>query len=90
MKIVPTGNRVFVTQEAAKDMTEGGLIIPEMAKERPRKGVVVAVGIGTREEPMTVKVGQTVFFSKGAGREIIIDDQEYLELREPDISAYGE
>jgi len=71
----------------AEEKTAGGIIIPDTAKEKPLKGTVVAVGSGKKDEPMTVKVGDQVLYSKYAGTEITIDGKEYLIVRESDILA---
>jgi len=70
-----------------KKKTASGLIIPDTAKEKPQKGTVVAVGTGKKDEPMTVKVGDTVLYGKYAGTEVSVDGHEYLIMRESDIFA---
>jgi chaperonin GroES len=79
--------RVLVEAAAAEDKTAGGIIIPDTAKEKPQKGTVVAVGPGKKDEPMTVKVGDSVLYGKYAGTEITIDGENYLIMRESDIVA---
>ena len=80
-------DRVLVEAAAAEDKTAGGIIIPDTAKEKPQKGTVVAVGPGKKDEPMTVKVGDSVLYGKYAGTEITIDGENYLIMRESDIVA---
>lgn len=87
VKIKPLADRVLVEAAAAEDKTAGGIIIPDTAKEKPQKGTVVAVGPGKKDEPMTVKVGDTVLYGKYAGTELSIDGGNYLIMRESDIVA---
>jgi chaperonin GroES len=78
---------VIVEVSPAEEKTASGLIIPDTAKEKPQKGTVVAVGTGKKDEPMTVKVGDTVLYGKYAGTEVSVDGNEYLIMRESDIFA---
>ena len=87
VKIKPLADRVLVEAAAAEDKTAGGIIIPDTAKEKPQKGTVVAVGPGKKDEPMTVKVGDSVLYGKYAGTEVTIDGDNYLIMRESDIVA---
>jgi len=87
VNIKPLADRVLVEAAAAEDKTAGGIIIPDTAKEKPQKGTVVAVGPGKKDEPMTVKVGDSVLYGKYAGTEITIDGNNYLIMRESDIVA---
>jgi chaperonin GroES len=87
VKIKPLADRVLVEPAAAEEKTAAGIIIPDTAKEKPQKGTVVAVGNGKKDEPMTVKVGDTVLYGKYAGTEITIDGENYLIMRESDIVA---
>lgn len=87
VKITPLADRVIVEVSAAEEKTSSGIIIPDNAKEKPQKGKVVAVGTGKKDEPMSVKVGDTVLYGKYAGTEITIENQEYLIMRESDIFA---
>ncbi|HCP40191.1 MAG TPA: co-chaperone GroES, partial [Cryomorphaceae bacterium] len=64
-----------------------GIIIPDTAQEKPQKGIVVAVGPGKKDEPMTVNVGDTVLYGKYSGTEFKYEDGEYLIMREADIMA---
>ncbi len=86
-KIKPLADRVVVISAPAETKTAGGLIIPDTAKEKPQRGKVVAVGNGKVDEPMTVKVGDTILYGKYAGTEVQIDGKEFLIMRESDIFA---
>ena len=83
----PLADRVIVEVAPAEEKTASGIIIPDTAKEKPQKGKVVAVGTGKKDEPMTVKVGDTVLYGKYSGTEINVESQEYLIMRESDIFA---
>lgn len=87
VNIKPLADRVIVEVAPAEEKTASGLIIPDTAKEKPQKGKVVAVGNGKKDEPITVKVGDTVLYGKYAGTEISVDGKEYLIMRESDIFA---
>lgn len=87
VSVKPLADRVLVEPAAAETKTAGGIIIPDTAKEKPMKGKVVAVGNGKKDEPITVKTGDTVLYGKYAGTEIQIDGKEYLIMRESDIYA---
>jgi len=87
LNIKPIGDRVVVEPAQAEQKTAGGIIIPDTAKEKPQKGIIVAVGKGKKDEPMTVKQGDTVLYGKYAGTEITIDGKEYLIMKESDIYA---
>ena len=87
LKIKPLADRVVVEAAAAETMTAGGIIIPDTAQEKPQKGKVVAVGNGKPDEPMTVKVGDTVLYGKYAGTELNVDGTDVLIMRESDILA---
>lgn len=87
VSVKPLADRVLVEPAPAETKTAGGLIIPDTAKEKPMKGKVIAVGNGKPDEPMTVKVGDTVLYGKYAGTEIQIDGKELLIMRESDIYA---
>ena len=83
----PLADRVLVQPADAEEKTKGGIIIPDTAKEKPQKGKVIAVGTGKKDEPMTVKAGDTVLYGKYAGTEINIEGEDYLIMRESDIFA---
>ncbi|MBK6481604.1 MAG: co-chaperone GroES [Chitinophagales bacterium] len=87
VSLKPLADRVLVKPADAEEKTKGGIIIPDTAKEKPMKGKVIAVGNGKKDEPMTVKAGDTVLYGKYAGTEITIDSDEYLIMRESDIFA---
>lgn len=90
MKIRPLNDRVIVQRIAEEEVTKGGIIIPDSAKEKPQEGKVIAVGTGKVLEngtklPMDVKVGDKILFGKYAGTEIKIEGDEVLMMREDDI-----
>lgn len=87
INIKPLADRVLVEPAPAEEKTASGLFIPDTAKEKPQRGVVVAVGTGKKDEPLTVKVNDTVLYGKYAGTEITVDGKEYLIMRESDIFA---
>lgn len=87
LTIKPLADRVLVQPSTPETVTKGGIIIPDTAKEKPQKGIVVAAGPGKKDEPVTVKVGNSVLYGKYAGTEITVDGQEYLIMREADIFA---
>lgn len=83
----PLADRVLIEPSPAEQVTASGIIIPDTAKEKPLKGTVIAAGAGKTDEPMTVKVGDTVMYGQYSGTEIKIDGTTYLIMRESDI--YG-
>jgi len=87
INIKPLADRVLLKPVEAETTTASGLIIPDSAKEKQQKGTVLAVGNGTKDEPMTVKVGDSVLYGKYAGTELILEGSEYLIMRESDILA---
>lgn len=87
VKVTPLHDRVIVEAAAAEEKTSSGIIIPDTAKEKPQRGKIVAVGNGKKDEPMTVKVGDTVLYGKYSGTEVQIDGKDYLIMRESDIFA---
>lgn len=87
VNIKPLADRVVIEPAQAEEKTSGGIIIPDTVKEKPQRGTVVAVGPGKKDEPLTVKEGDTVLYGKYAGTEISIDNQDYLIMRESDIVA---
>ena len=78
---------MVIEPKEAETMTAGGLYIPDNAKEKPQQGEIVAVGPGAKDEPMEVKVGETVLYGKYAGNEIEIDGEKLLMMRQNDILA---
>ncbi len=87
IKAKPLKDRVIVEPSPAEEKTAGGIIIPDTAKEKPQKGIVVAVGNGKKDEPMTLKVGDVVLYGKYSGTEVTIDGNTYLIMKEDDIYA---
>jgi chaperonin GroES len=87
LNIKPLSDRVIIEPAAAEEITAGGIIIPDTAKEKPLKGKIVAIGTGKKDEPLTVKVGDNVLYGKYAGTEITIDGNDYLIMRESDVVA---
>ena len=96
MSLKPLGDRVIVEPVEKEEMTAGGIILPETAKEKPQQGTIMAVGPGRRDEegkriPMDVKVGDRVLFAKYAGTEVKLDeDEKVLVLKESDMLAIVE
>jgi chaperonin GroES len=92
MNIRPLHDRVIVERVEEETKTAGGLFIPDSAKEKPQKGVIIAAGKGKKTEdgkllPLDVKVGDQVLFGKYSGTEIKLDGKEYLMMREDEILA---
>ncbi len=87
INLKPLADRVLVEASAAETTTASGIIIPDTAQEKPQQGVVVAVGNGKADEPMTVKVGDVVLYGKYGGTEIKHEGKDYLIMRESDIYA---
>lgn len=92
MNLKPLGSRVVVEPIEQEDITAGGIVLPEIAKEKPQKGTVLSVGPGDRDEDgkriaMDVKVGDVVLYQKYGGTEIKIDGKKLLILRESDLLA---
>lgn len=85
--IKPTADRLIIKPLPAEDVSKGGIIIPDVAKEKPSRGSVVAIGPGMTDRPMMVQVGDNVIYSRYAGTEITLDDQPYVMMRETDIYA---
>lgn len=91
-KLKPFGDRVLVKPMSEEEVTKGGIILPDTARERPQRGEIIAVGPGRLDEDgkriaMEVKKGDKVIYSKYAGTEVKENDEEYLILRESDILA---
>jgi chaperonin GroES len=87
VNITPLHDRVVVKPAKAEEKTAGGIIIPDTAKEKPQRGTVVAAGPGKKDEPVTVKVGDTVLYGKYAGTELVLEGDDLLIMRESDILA---
>jgi chaperonin GroES len=92
LKLKPLGGRVIVEPIEQEEMTAGGIILPETAKEKPQEGKILAAGPGDRDEdgeriPMEVQVGDKVLYAKYSGTEVKMDGKKLLILRESDILA---
>lgn len=92
MKLRPLGEKVLVKRLEAEKKTKGGIVLPETAKEKPKRGKVISVGQGKmlddgQRGPMQIKKGDQVLFTSYAGTEIKIDGQEYLVMDQSDILA---
>ena len=87
LSIKPLADRVLVEPAAAETKTSSGIIIPDSAKEKPQKGTIVAVGSGTKDNPITVSLGDSVLYGKYAGTELNHDGKDYLIMKESDILA---
>ena len=83
LNIKPLADRVVIEPAVAETTTASGIIIPDTAKEKPQKGTVVAVGAGTKDNPVTLKVGDTVL----SGTELKLEGKDYLIMRENDVLA---
>ena len=87
VNIQPLADRVLIEPMAAETKTASGIYIPDTAKEKPQKGKVIAVGPGTKDQAVTVKIGNTVLYAKYAGTELKLEGTDYLMMRESDILA---
>ena len=87
MNIKPLADRVLIEPTPAEETTLAGIIIPDSAKEKPLKGKVLAVGNGTKDEPMKLSVGDEVLYGKYAGTEIELEGEKYLMMRQSDVLA---
>lgn len=87
VNIKPLADRVLVEPSAAETKTSSGIIIPDTAQEKPQRGTVVAVGNGKKDEPLTVKVGDSVLYGKYSGTELKFEGRDFLIMRESDILA---
>ena len=90
MKFRPLHDRVLVERAESEEVTKGGIILPDTAKEKPQQGKIIAVGTGKRTEegkvlPLELKAGDTVLFGKYSGSEIKIEGNEYLIMKEDDV-----
>ena len=90
--IKPLGDRLVVKQLPSEEVTKSGIVLPDTAKEKPQQAEVIAVGPGRildngQRQPMDIKVGDKVLYSKYAGNEVKLDGEEYLILREIDVLA---
>ena len=89
MTVKPLADRVLVLPAQAEEKV-GGIIIPDTAKEKPQRGKIVAVGQGTKDEQMLIKVGDEVLYGKYAGTELENDGEKYLMMRQSDVLAVVE
>ena len=87
INITPLADRVIIKPAEAETTTASGIIIPDTAQEKPQKGSVIAVGNGTKENPTTLKAGDTVLYGKYAGTELKHEQEDYLIMKESDILA---
>ena len=86
LKLKPLGDRIIIEPNEEDDSkSSGGIIIPDTAKEKPQKGKIIAVGDGTTDHKMNVKVGDRVLYGKYSGTELTIEDTDYLIMKESDI-----
>ncbi len=91
----PLGDRIIVKPTAAEEVTKGGIVLPDTAKEKPREGEVIAVGPGKVQDngtkvPMEIKVGDKVIYSRYGGTEVKVGADEYVILRQDDVLAVSE
>lgn len=87
VNIKPLADRVVIEPKAAEEKTASGIFIPDTAKEKPQRGIIVAVGSGTKDVAMEVKAGDEVLYGKYAGTELHIDGTDYLIMKQSDILA---
>ena len=90
MKLTPLNDRVVLKQLVAEETTKSGIVLPGQNKEKPQQAEVVAVGPGTEEVKMQVKVGDKVIYSKYSGTEVKLDEEEYIICKQDDILAIVE
>ena len=90
MKLVPLADRVILKQDSAEETTKSGIILTGQSQEKPQQAEVVAVGPGTEDVTMTVKVGDKVVYSKYAGSEVKVDEEEFIIVKQNDILAIVE
>ena len=91
MKLIPLGDKVVIKQMEAEEKTKSGIVLPGQNKEKPQQAEVIAVGPGGvvdgKEVKMEVKVGDQVIYSKYAGTDVKMEDEEYIIVRQSDILA---
>ena len=87
INITPLADRVIIQQAEAETTTASGIIIPDTAQEKPQKGTVIAVGKGTKDNPITVKAGDNILYGKYAGTELKYNGSDYMIMKESDILA---
>jgi len=87
LKIKPLADRVLIEPAEAETTTVSGIIIPDTAQEKPQKGIVIALGNGTKDHEMSVKIGDQVLYGKYSGTELKFEGTDYLMMRESDLLA---
>ena len=87
INVKPLADRVLIEPAAAEEKTAGGIIIPDTAKEKPKRGTVVAAGPGKADEPITLKVGDVVLYGQYSGTELKVEGKDFLIMRESDVYA---
>jgi len=87
MNVKPLADRVLIKPTVAEEVTASGIIIPDTAKEKPLKGTVLAIGPGTKDEPMELKVGDVVLYGKYAGTEVEIEHEKVMIMRQNEVLA---
>ncbi len=87
MKLVPLADRVALKQIEAEEKTKSGIILSSGSQEKPQEALVVAVGPGTKDEKMELEVGDKVVYSKYAGTEVKLENEEYILIRQSDVLA---
>ena len=87
LSIKPLADRVVIEPALAEQKTASGIIIPDTAKEKPQQGTVVAVGPGTKDNAVTLKIGDKVIYGKYSGTEFHLDGKDYMIMRETDVIA---
>lgn len=87
INVKPLADRVVIEPMPAEERTASGIIIPDTAKEKPQRGTVVAVGPGTKDVAMEVKVGDVVLYGKYAGTEVTVDGKDYMIMKQADVLA---
>ena len=87
MQLKPLGDKVVLKKLIAEETTKSGIVLPGQNKEKPQQAEVVAVGSGTEEVKMEVEVGNHVIYSRYAGTDVKIDDEEFIVVKQADILA---
>ena len=87
LSLKPLSDRVVIEAAAAEEKSSGGIILPDTAQEKPQNGIVVAVGNGTKDHKMSVKIGDQVLYGKYSGTELKFEGTDYLMMRESDLLA---
>lgn len=80
-------NKIIVEPLPAEEKTASGIIIPDSAKEKPQAGKVISVGAGKKDEPMEIKIGDTILYGKYSGTEINVENKSYLVMSQSDVLA---